>query len=162
MSCYRRIKAFRLPITYRYLKMMKQKLYDSGIQTTGREHIMDADTFDTVELYINTFYREMSYDYVRTHKSENPQKYLDIGFSDTTQRYLDLVISKIDDEDETSFYRARNLYPCERDMLAKTGYFADFDIGDVRLVEFAWYTCSEPKDCYDPSADPFNKPIEEI
>ena len=88
-------------------------------------------------------------------------KHFDIGFSDTNVRYLDLVLLDTYGKEYDDWYKARYTTLNEQEKYRKDfeEIFPSLDMSRVHLVDFCWYNCCEPDDCYEPSDDPFYKEV---
>lgn len=86
--------------------------------------------------------------------------YFDIGFG-TSERYLDFILYSDYGEESGEWYKARYTTPNEQNKYRETfeQIFPGLDMNRVHVVDYCWYNCCEPEDCWDPEADDFNEEV---
>lgn len=83
-----------------------------------------------------------------------------VGKFDTTATdegyYIDYVLSH-DHDDYGEYARCRMLSETEQEKYVKIFKQICNDVKgtDLRYVDYCWYNCSEPPDCFETSDDPF-------
>lgn len=87
-------------------------------------------------------------------------KYFEVTGTTSDTYYLDYVLHE-DDDCLGEYYKSRELYESEK--LKYEGTFkqliSNIDMNDVHLVEYCWYNCCEPDDCYSTTTDPFYEEV---
>ena len=84
-----------------------------------------------------------------------------VGHFDTTYTdehvYLDYVIFHSYGDECGEWSKSRDLYDVEKEAFKHLfqQFFPDIDMSKVRLVDYCWYNCCEPPECYDAKSDPF-------
>lgn len=89
------------------------------------------------------------------------EKYFEVVGTNEEKYYLDYVLEYNYGEDSGEFRKSRALYPREKEKYLGTfqQLIPNINMDDVRLVEYCYYNCCEPDDCYDETSDPFYKEV---
>ena len=132
--CYVNKKAIRLPIT---------------------EYMIRKIGFDDVEDFIEQFDYLISKNYPKLCYAGGKTPYFEVAITDK-RPYIDLVLYYSCDEECGDWGTAKYLTKKEKEFF--TPYFNDglgvsFNPNDFRKVNYCWYNCSEPHDCYDVKED---------
>lgn len=136
MSDYMHKKAIRLPIT------------ESLIREIG---------FDDIEDFIEQFDQRVSEKCPKLYHRGDQIPYFEIEVTDE-RSYIDLVLYCSYGKECGEWERASYLSDKEKEFFVP--YFDMLDIAfepneltfkpnDLRKVDYCWYNCSEPPDCYD-------------
>ncbi len=87
-------------------------------------------------------------------------RFFDIVCTNSGTYYLDYVLDT-DHDCYGEYYKSRELYQKEQERYE--GMFKQLlpkiNMNDVHLVEYCWYNCSEPDDCYSTTTDPFYEEV---
>lgn len=138
MSDYCRIKAVRYKLSQENLKILSE--------VTGEED--KADILNTLEDIYPDLFRS------------NSRGYFDIACT-TEDYYLDYVWEYDYGYTYGEFGKIRKLYPNEvtkmKEFYKQLGI--DVEEENLRLVDYCYYTCSEPEDYFDETEDPFYKSL---
>lgn len=75
--------------------------------------------------------------------------------------YLDYVIYHSYGDECGEWTKVRNLYESEKLEFKHLfeQFFPDINMNKVNMVDYCWYNCCEPPDCYDVTNDPFYAPV---
>lgn len=140
MSDYRRVKALRIPICYVNLAKYIPKLKELELNEDWSDNLVETLPQVCPELFswsdeVNKF------EYTITEGSH----------------YIDYTLEVSRDGNEGEYTKHRLLTKQEKRKYEPIFHKMDddLDMNRVRLVEYCWYTCSEPPDCYDDINDPF-------
>ena len=93
------------------------------------------------------------------------KKIKNVGYFDTNYTesgvYLDYVIYHSYGEECGEWIKSRDLYDSEKEAFKHLfqQFFPNINMSCVKLVDYCWYNCCEPPDCYDPKSDSFYRPI---
>lgn len=139
MSDYRRVKALRIPICYVNFAKYIPKLEKLNPDRNWANEL--AETLPQVCPELFSYYSELNkFEYTITEKSH----------------YIDYIV-EIDKYAEGNYTQHRPLTQNEKRKYEAVFHEMDddLDMNRVRVVEYCWYTCSEPPDCYDSTNDPF-------
>lgn len=133
MSDYEHKKAIRLPIT---------------------EPLIRKIGFDDIEDFIEQFYELVNEKCPELYHCGDKIPYFETEVTDECS-YIDLVLYCSYGEECGDWEKASYLSDKEKDFFAP--YFdklgITFETDDLRKVDYCWYNCSEPPDCYNVDDD---------
>lgn len=133
MSDYVHKKAIRLPIT---------------------EHMIRKIGFDDVEDFIEQFDQRVNEKCPKLYHCGGRTPFFEVESTDK-RSYIDLVLYYSYGEECGDWEKASYLSDKEKEFFAP--YFDKlgiaFEPDDLRKVDYCWYNCSEPPDCYNVDDD---------